>query len=151
MDVWKKLKLTKASNLTCFYGSYINVNWYNSKIRPTTWRNVNKRIPTIPDIYTPWRPMTTCGDSINKSVADQHLPRTRRSPFCDFHIWYSHILTWTFLLFTFLLWHSLSSTYFCCTQLSFSQFSPGITQLNLVWLYIILLYILQPRRNLQFI
>ena len=51
-----------------------------------------------------------------------------RSPFCDFHIWYSHILTRTFLLFTFLLWHSLSSTYFCCTQLSFSQFSPGITQ-----------------------
>ena len=39
-----------------------------------------------------------------------------------------HILTWTFLLFTFLLWHSLSSTYFCSTQLSFSQFSPGITQ-----------------------
>ena len=42
--------------------------------------------------------------------------------------WVGHILTWTFLLFTFLLWHSLSSTYFCCTQLSFSQFSPGITQ-----------------------
>ena len=35
----------------------------------------------------------------------------------------------TFLLFTFLLWHSY--TYSCCTQLSFSQFSPGITHSQL--------------------
>ena len=54
---------------------------------------------------------------------------------CPFFAWltsFSHILVRIFLLFTFLLWHSLSSTYFCCTQLSFSQFSPGITlpQLN---------------------
>ena len=41
---------------------------------------------------------------------------------------FSHISVRIFLLFTFLLWHSLSSTYFCFTQLSFSQFSPGITQ-----------------------
>ena len=39
-----------------------------------------------------------------------------------------HILTWTFLLFIFLLWHRLSSTYFSCTQLSFSQFSLSIIQ-----------------------
>ena len=50
--------------------------WCNSKIRPSTWRDVNKRIPTIPDIYAPWRPKTTCGDTINKSVADQHPPQT---------------------------------------------------------------------------
>ena len=50
---------------------------------------------------------------------------------CPFFAWltsFSHILVRIFLLFTFLLWHSWSSTYFCSTQLSFSQFSPGITQ-----------------------
>jgi hypothetical protein len=52
----------------------------------------------------------------------------RRDQKFDLQTWVGHILTWTFLLFTFLLWHSLSSTYFCCTPLSFSQFSPGITQ-----------------------
>ena len=58
------------------------------------------------------------------------LPATlnRAKPYLGF----SHlILTYfnlDFSVFTFLLSHSLSSTYFCCTQLSFSQCSPGITQ-----------------------
>ena len=52
----------------------------------------------------------------------------RRCPIFALLTSFSHISVRIFLLFTFLLWHSLSSTYFCCTQLSFSQFSPGITQ-----------------------
>ena len=48
---------------------------------------------------------------------------SRRGQKFALQTWIWPILTWTFLL-----WHSLSSTYFCCTQLSFSQFSPGITQ-----------------------
>ena len=35
--------------------------WCNPKIHWSTWRDVNKQIPTIPNIYIPWRPMTTCG------------------------------------------------------------------------------------------
>ena len=52
----------------------------------------------------------------------------RRHPSFALLTSFSHISVRIFLLFTFLLWHSLSSTYFCFTQLSFSQFSPGITQ-----------------------
>ena len=52
----------------------------------------------------------------------------RRRPSFALLTSFSHISVRIFLLFTFLLWHSLSSTYFCFTQLSFSQFSPGITQ-----------------------
>ena len=58
----------------------------------------------------------------------KYMYARRRGQKFALQTWVGHILTWTFLLFTFLLWHSLSSTYFCCTQLSFSQFSPGITQ-----------------------
>ena len=77
----------------------------------------------------------TCGTYIGRwsQLLRALLTVTRRR--CPFFAWltsFSHILVRIFLLFTFLLWHSLSSTYFCCTQLSFSQFSPGITlpQLN---------------------
>ena len=35
--------------------------WYNPEICWSTWYDVNKQIPTIPDIYTPCQPMTTCG------------------------------------------------------------------------------------------
>ena len=62
------------------------------------------------------------------SVSSQKFKSGKSDISWRHHKWSSptlvrHILTWTFLL-----WHSLSSTYFCSTQLSFSQFSPGITQ-----------------------
>ena len=82
-------------------------------------QNARLKTKTVEIIIATWT---------DNTGAQKNYVELGRSPFCDFHIWYSHILTRTFLLFTFLLWHSLSSTYFCCTQLSFSQFSPGITQ-----------------------
>jgi len=41
---------------------------------PGIYRNhvarCQQRIPTVPDIYTPWRPMQHSGNLINKPVAD---------------------------------------------------------------------------------
>jgi hypothetical protein len=76
-------------------------------------------------LFCSYRNWPNFGKVLSPAV-ERMLPR--RGQKFALQTWVGQILTWTFLLFTFLPWHSSCSTYFCGTQFSFSRFSPGITQ-----------------------